>query len=113
MQGQRKKQKGATIKNVATVIDDATKEPEGRKTNIVENPYVETDIVAEKVATSEYGREYVIEGEKIKYTITLTNKGDLATTVKVKDTAPDNTEFVSDSIEVLDSKQKVLIQKII
>ncbi len=97
---------GEKIENVATVTDTKPgsdlppEQPKERQTNKVENEYVEADITAEKTASTQFGRNYVTEGEKITYTITIKNKGNLETKVNVKDSAPAHTEFVTDSIQI-------------
>ena len=83
---------GTIIENVATVNDT--------ETNKTEHTYVEPIINAKKTATTEKGLEYVVEGEKITYTITVTNDGDLAKNVIIKDEIPEGTSFVENSIKV-------------
>ena len=83
---------GTQIRNVATVDDEPTNE--------IEHTYVEPIISAEKESATENNLPYVVEGEKITYTITIKNDGDLAKNVVVKDTIPDGTSFVTGSIKV-------------
>ena len=83
---------GATIKNVATVNNNTTNE-----TN---HKYVEPIITASKEMKTENGLGYVVEGEKITYTIRVQNSGDLAQDVIVKDNIPEGTTFVAGSIKV-------------
>ena len=92
---------GATIKNVATVKEnpdnpDSTEEP----TNETEHTYAEAIMTANKEMTTENSLSYVIEGEKIIYTIRVQNSGDLAGDVVVKDSIPEGTSFVAGSIKV-------------
>ena len=83
---------GDKISNIATVNDVST--------NSVEHTYVEPIISGNKTATTNFGRDYVVEGEKITYTITATNEGDLAKDVIVIDEIPEGTTFVEGSIKV-------------
>ena len=83
---------GDKISNIATVNDVST--------NSVEHTYVEPIINGNKTATTDFGREYVVNGEKITYTITATNEGDLAKDVIVIDKIPEGTTFVEGSIRV-------------
>ena len=83
---------GTIIENVATVNDT--------ETNKTEHTYVEPIINAKKTSTTEKGLEYVVEGEKITYTITVTNDGDLAKAVIIKDEIPEGTSFVENSIKI-------------
>ena len=85
---------GTTIRNVATVDDE--------QTNEVTHTYVEPIISAEKTSTTENSLNYVVEGETITYTITITNDGDLAKDVVVTDDIPEGTSFVTGSIKVND-----------
>ena len=85
---------GAKIENIATVDD--------RPTNETEYTYVEPIISSEKTATTEKGLDYVVEGEKITYCITVRNDGDLSKDVKIQDAIPDGTSFVEKSIKVND-----------
>ena len=92
-----------TIENFATVNKDTTDpESQDKQTNKVTNKYVEPVIEREKTATIENvkDRTYAMEGDRIKYTITVTNKGGLEKLVTIKDDAPKGTKFVQDSIEV-------------
>ena len=83
---------GFKIRNVATV--------NGEETNETEHTYVEPIISAEKTVTTENSLAYVVEGEKITYTITVTNNGGLSKDVEIKDTIPEGTTFVEGSIKV-------------
>ncbi len=85
---------GAEIKNVATVNEVSTNE--------VTHKYTEPIISSSKTQTTENGLDYVVPGEKIKYTITVRNDGSLAKNVTVQDTAPEGTRFVENSIKVND-----------
>ena len=87
---------GTLIKNKATVGD--SEEP---NTNETEDKYVEPIISSEKTVEIEHPEVgYALEGETIKYTITVTNNGGLSKDVIIKDTAPEGTTFVPGSIEV-------------
>ena len=92
---------GATIKNVATVNQNP-EDPESpdSPTNETEHKYVEPVIKASKEMITANGLSYVVEGEKITYTIRLENRGDLAGNVAVKDAIPEGTTFVAGSIRV-------------
>lgn len=90
---------GTEIRNVATVNDEDTNE--------TINTYIEAIVNSEKTFKTEYEKTYVVEGEKITYTITLTNTGDLARNTLVADIIPEGTEFVSNSIKV----NNVLVNK--
>ena len=85
------------ITNQATVGEGT--EP---NTNEVEHLYVEPDISSVKTAEilNVSGRDYALEGETIKYTITVTNNGGLSDDVVVTDEVPEGTTFVEGSIEV-------------
>ncbi len=80
------------IKNVATVDDNPTNE--------VTKEYIEPIISQTKEMTTEKGQNYVIEGEKITYTIVVKNDGDLGKDVTIKDTIPEGTTFVDGSIKL-------------
>ena len=58
------------------------------------NP-IKDDVKIEKKATTEKGNDYVVEGEKITYTITVTNNS--GKTVEVKDAIPEKTTYVASS----------------
>ena len=88
---------GDTIRNVATVAYPSGEE---NSTNETTHTYIEPIISSEKTATTEEGLGYVVEGEKITYTITITNDGDLAKNVVVTDEVPEGTSFVTGSIKV-------------
>ena len=83
---------GQTIKNVANV--------NGKTTNTVTHTYIEPIIDGDKTATTDFGKDYVIEGEKITYTITANNDGDLYKDVIVQDNVPEGTTFVEGSIRI-------------
>ena len=86
---------GDKITNIATVNDT--------RTNSTEHTYIEPIIDATKAQTTENSLDYVVEGEKITYTITVTNTGDLGTTVNVRDNIPAGTTFVPDSIVIVEN----------
>ena len=89
---------GADITNIATVDDE--------QTNTVTHKYVEAIIDANKTATIEHPEVgYVLEGETITYTITVTNTGDLAKRVTVKDVIPTGTSFVENSVKIDNQEQ--------
>lgn len=67
---------------------------------IIRNTYNGAVINAEKEVETENGKNYVLEGEKITYTIKVSNRGDLGQDVIVKDTIPSGTSFVTGSIKV-------------
>ena len=83
---------GDKIRNVATVNDNPTNE--------TEHTYTEAIITANKEVTTENSLSYVVEGEKITYTIKIQNSGDLEQDVVVKDNIPEGTSFVTGSIKV-------------
>ena len=66
----------------------------------VTNSYVGPIISQTKSYTTEKGLAYVVEGETITYTITITNDGERGKDVIVKDTIPEGTTFVDGSIKV-------------
>ena len=91
---------GDIIRNVATIDKDPENPGGERDTEPVEHKYIEPDISAEKSATTDYGKTYVVANEGIKYTITLTNAGELGKEVVVKDIIPEHTKFKAGSIVV-------------
>ena len=80
------------IRNQAYVNDNPTNE--------VTHTYIEPIISAKKSIKTENNLSYVTEGEKITYTITVTNDGDLTKRVLVKDIIPEGTDFVTGSIKI-------------
>ena len=76
---------------------------DGKDTNEITHRYVEPIIKQKKISTTENHLSYVVEGEKITYTISIVNDGDLGKTVKVIDTIPDGTSFVTGSIKENDT----------
>ena len=93
---------GTPIRNIASTTNP--KESEDIPTNEVTHEYVEPIISQEKSATTEKGLDYVGEGEKITYTITVKNDGDLSKNVQIQDTIPEGTSFVEGSIKENDSE---------
>ena len=83
---------GTTIKNVATVNDNSTNE--------TVHKYVKAIITANKEVKTENSLAYVVEGEKITYTIKVQNSGELSQDVVVKDNIPEGTTFVDGSIKI-------------
>ena len=92
---------GDTIRNMATIKENPDN-PAGPEepTNETEHTYAEAIITAHKEMTTENNLSYVIEGEKITYTIRVQNSGDLTGDVVVKDSIPEGTSFVAGSIKV-------------
>ena len=82
------------ITNVAKVDDTPTDE--------VTHTYIEPIISAVKSMATEYGKPYVAIGEKITYTITITNEGHLGKNIVVTDQIPEGTTFVQGSVRVND-----------
>ena len=82
----------ATISNKATMGD--------KESNTVTHRYIEPIITQEKTAVTENGLGYVVEGEKITYTITVTNAGHQAKDVIIQDNIPAETSLVPDSIKI-------------
>ncbi len=66
----------------------------------IENKYKGPIISAVKAMTTEREKDFVIEGEKITYTITVENEGGVAKDVIIKDTIPEGTNLVNGSIKV-------------
>ena len=98
---------GDKIRNVAT-IDRAPDDPSNAEenTNETEHTYIEPVIDANKEVATENGLNYIVEGEKITYTIRVQNSGDLAGDVVVKDSIPDGTTFVKGSIKINEEAQE-------
>ena len=88
---------GETISNQASIGN--------KNSNTVTHRYVEPIISQEKTSATEHSLSYVVEGEKITYTITVTNDGDLGKTVTVIDTIPEGTSFVTGSIKENDTSK--------
>lgn len=65
----------------------------------------EANITSQKTLTTENGLDYVVQDDKIKYTITVTNSGDLAKDVVITDTIPTGTTFGDESIKINDSSE--------
>ena len=66
----------------------------------IKNTYIGPVISQVKTAETENGLDYVIEGEKVTYSITVRNDGQIAKDVLVQDTIPEGTSFVENSIKV-------------
>ncbi len=62
-------------------------------------------ITSQKTQTIPEDRDYVLPGDKITYTITVTNSGNLGIDVKVKDKVPEGTTLVPDSIKIDETVQ--------
>ncbi len=65
-------------------------------TNVYNGPIISQ----EKSFTTENNLGYVVEGEKITYTITIINDGGVAKDVELKDSIPEGTTLVDGSIKV-------------
>ena len=98
---------GAIIRNVATYTDE---DGEETPTEEVEHPYIEPIINAVKTSETENGLGYVVEGETITYTITVSNTGDLGKLVTIQDQIPEGTTFVEGSIKVDGESREELTQ---
>ena len=72
-------------------------------TNIT-NTYNGPVISQSKSFATENGLSYVVEGEKITYTVTVKNNGGVAKDVTVQDSVPEGTTFVENSIKVNNSE---------
>ena len=68
--------------------------------NTITNTYAGPIISAVKDSTTENGLDYVVEGETITYTITVTNDGERDKVVTVQDSVPDGTTFKAGSVKV-------------
>ena len=66
----------------------------------IKNTYIGPVISQVKTAETEKGLDYVVEGEKIKYTITVRNDGQIGKDVVVQDEVPEGTTLVEGSIKV-------------
>lgn len=80
------------ITNIATVDE--------KQTNEVKLRYVEPIISQKKDVETENKLDYVVNGEKIKYTITVMNNGGLSKDVIIKDVIPEGTTFVPNSVKI-------------
>lgn len=80
------------ISNIAIVDKNST--------NTVSLKYIEPIIRQRKEITTEYGKDYVVNNEKLIYSIIVENDGSLEKNVIVKDTIPKGTTFVEGSIKV-------------
>ena len=66
----------------------------------ITNTYIGPVISSSKEMTTENGYEYVVEGEKIIYTIKAENIGQIGKDILIKDNIPEGTTFVDGSIKV-------------
>lgn len=80
------------ITNIATVDKDST--------NIVSLKYSEPIISQRKEVATQYEKDYVVNNEKLTYSIIVENDGSLEKNVIVKDIIPKGTTFVEGSIKV-------------
>ena len=101
---------GETIRNIASTTNPETSEE--TPTNGVEHKYVEPIISSTKSQTTENNLDYVVEGETITYTITITNTGDLAKDVVITDKVPEGTTFVDGSIIVRENGAQINTDKV-
>ena len=85
---------GQEIRNIAYTGEEKT------PTEEITHRYIEPIIEATKTHITEHDLDYVVEGEKITYTITVRNDGGLDDNAIIKDTAPTGTTFVPGSIKV-------------
>ena len=89
-----------TIDNIA-IID-------GTETNKTQNTVIETSKTAEVYKDNKWEENKPANiGDKIKYTVTIENTGNVDTVVNVKDTIPENTKLVSNIViknEVIDEE---------
>ncbi|MCI9287523.1 MAG: DUF11 domain-containing protein, partial [Clostridia bacterium] len=74
----------------------------------ITNEFIGPVIEIAKTATTQNNLEYVVKGEKITYTITVTNAGGVAKEILVKDTIPEGTTLVEGSIKVNNSDEVTL-----
>ena len=87
-------------KSFIQVLDNnEVSEIEVQEFNIT-NTYIGPEITSTKTYKTEHDEAFVVEGEKIKYTITVENSGKMAKNVVIKDTIPDGTSFVPGSITI-------------
>ncbi len=91
------------IKNKATVYDHYEKQE--KETNETLHKYAEANFTVEKLISTQYGKNYVIPGEEITYTIKVTNAGSLGKDIIIKDKIPGNTTFKSWSIRINGSEK--------
>ncbi len=96
-----------SIKGYRAEIKEETKEENSKKITIT-NTYSGAIIETEKEISTEKGLSYVVEGEKITYTINIKNTGEESTKVLVKDSIPEGTTFVAGSIKVNEEVQEGL-----
>ncbi len=69
-------------------------------TKTVTNTYIGPIISASKQATIGSDKNYVVEGDIITYTITAKNDGQIGKEVIIRDTIPEGTSFVENSIKI-------------
>ncbi len=92
---------GATIKNKASLTDTTVTSRQSTKdSSEISVKYVEPIISSTKAMTTQNQKAFVVAGERITYTITVKNEGGYAKTVIIKDTIPQGTTFVPNSIKL-------------
>ena len=82
------------IRNIASV--------DNQNTNEVTARYVEPIITQRKEMETEHNLDYVVQGEKIKYTIEIMNAGGLGKDILIKDIVPNGTTLIPESIKLND-----------
>ena len=89
------------IPNIAYLTDKTVKtSPVEKTTNEVEVTYIEPIITENKEIKTENGKEYVVQGEKITFSINVKNDGGLEKEVNIKDKIPEGTTFVEKSVKL-------------
>lgn len=92
---------GDIIDNTAQLKDiTVSEESEEKESNNVQLRYVEPIISQSKLVSTENEKEYVVNGEVVTYTINISNEGFLGKDVIIKDTIPEGTTFVDESIKI-------------
>ena len=69
-------------------------------TKTITNTFIGPIITSKKEVTTEKGLNYVVEGEKVTYKITVENAGEVAKNVVIKDEIPEGLTFVEGSIKI-------------